>query len=70
MAEETKPFEVPSKHDIVYAFTISRVKEGSFKNLWQLKVTRPGEESIELVDADSLSTCLAKIGYVFEMDGL
>lgn len=58
-------------HDMTYEFVISRVADGSFKNLWQLRLKRPGEaEWDEIVDADSLSTVIAKVGYIFEADGL
>lgn len=58
-------------HDLTYQFEISRVAEGNFKNLWNLKVQTPEDSHmIEVVDADSLSTVLSKIGLVFEVDGL
>lgn len=63
--------EFKSKYDIKYVFEISRVAEGNFKNLWRLRVQTPNEpELIEMVDADSLSTVLGKVGFVFEQDGL
>lgn len=59
------------KYDKSYVFTVSRVAEGNFKNLWRLEVKTPADETfVEVCDADSLSTCIAKIGYVFEQDGL
>ena len=59
------------QHDLMYQFTISRVAEGQFKNLWRLTVKTPTDsEAVELVDADSLSTVISKIGYIFEQDGL
>ncbi len=59
-----------SKYDVVYEFKISRVAEGNFKNLWKLEVKSPADESLkELVDADSLSTCIDKLQLVFEVDG-
>jgi hypothetical protein len=59
------------KHDLTYRFEISRVRDGNFRNLWQLKVQTPTDETmLEMVDADALSTVLEKIGWVFEMDGL
>lgn len=59
------------QHDLTYTFVISRVASGNFKNLWNLKVQTPAESHlIEVVDADSLSTVLGKIGLVFEVDGL
>jgi hypothetical protein len=63
--------EFKKQHDLRYEFVIQRVAEGNFKNLWRLDVKTPGDESaINVCDADSLSTCIAKIGYVFEQDGL
>lgn len=59
------------KHDIEYQFIVRRVADGGFKNLWQLEVKTPKDEKlVELVDADMLSTVVAKIGYIFEQDGL
>lgn len=58
------------KHDVCYTFRIARVADGPFKNLWQLKVQTPEDvDLVEIVDADSLSTVVAKVGYVFERDG-
>lgn len=63
--------EFKKQHDLTYQFTISRVAEGQFKNLWRLVVKTPTDsEAVELVDADSLSTVISKIGYIFEQDGL
>jgi hypothetical protein len=57
-------------HDVHYVFEINRVANGNFKNLWQLKIATPEEPFLtELVDADSLSTCISKINYVLERDG-
>ena len=59
------------KYDVEYCFRISRVAEGPFKNLWKLEVKTPTDiEFIEVCDADSLSTCIGKVGYIFEQDGL
>lgn len=59
------------QHDLSYSFRISRVAEGNFKNLWMLEVKTPKDDVfVEVVDADMLSTLIAKIGYVFEQDGL
>jgi len=59
------------QHDLSYTFVIQRVAEGPFKNLWKLEVKTPTDiEFIEVCDADSLSTCIAKVGYIFEQDGL
>jgi hypothetical protein len=58
------------KHDVVYAFKVSRIADGAFKNLWQLKISTPeNEEFVENIDADSLSMCLDRIRYIFEQDG-
>lgn len=63
------PFK--KKHDLTYVFEISRVADGEFKNLWRLAVKTPADEAlVEVVDADALSTCIAKVGYIFEQDGL
>ena len=69
---EDKPIlTFKKKHDITYSFRVSRVAEGAFKNLWRLEVQTPKDtEYIEIVDADMLSTLIAKIGYVFEQEGL
>jgi hypothetical protein len=59
------------RYDKSYTFVIQRVADGQFKNLWKLEVKTPTDtEFIEVCDADSLSTCIAKVGYVFEQDGL
>jgi hypothetical protein len=59
------------QHDLRYEFVIQRVAEGNFKNLWKLEVKTPTDtEPLVVCDADSLSTCIAKVGYVFESDGL
>lgn len=59
------------QYDKSYVFTVSRVAEGNFKNLWKLEVKTPADTAmVEICDADSLSTCIAKIGYIFEQDGL
>lgn len=60
------------QRDLTYSFEISRVVEPKeFKNLWGLKVKGPADKMlIEVVDADSLSTCIGKIVQVFEADGL
>lgn len=64
-------YRFKKQHDLSYTFVISRVAEGNFKNLWNLKVQTPADSHlIEVVDADSLSTVLGKIGLVFEVDGL
>lgn len=60
-----KPF-----HDVIFKFSIARVAEGNFKNLWQLKVQLPDDkELIEEIDADSLSMCLDRVRYIFETEG-
>jgi hypothetical protein len=63
--------EFKKKYDVEYSFKISRIADGSFKNLWRLEVLTPKDETfVEVVDADSLSTVIDKIGYIFEQDGL
>ncbi len=59
-----------TKYDVEYVFTVRRVAEGNFKNLWQLEVKTPSTDTVEVVDADMLSTVLSKIGFIFEQDGL
>ena len=59
------------QHDLVYSFSIERSADGPFKNLWTLKAQTPADaEPIVICDNDNLSTCIAKIGYIFEQDGL
>jgi len=59
------------KHDLSYQFRISRVAEGNFKNLWDLEVKTPSDEDfVKVCDADTLSTAVSKVGYVFEQEGL
>ncbi len=59
-----------SKHDVKFVFEVSRVAEGNFKNLWQLRVQLPQDkEMIEEIDADSLSMIIDRIGYIFEQEG-
>jgi len=63
--------EFKKQHDLAYTFRVSRVAEGNFKNLWRLEVKGPHDmDFAEVVDADMLSTVIAKISYVFEQDGL
>lgn len=60
-----------TSHDLKYTFIVSRVAEGNFKNLWKLEIKTPTDNDfVEIVDADMLSTIIAKIGFVFEQDGL
>jgi hypothetical protein len=55
--------------DVTYKFKISRIKEPlEFKNLWSLQVDL-GNGFETLVDADSLSLVVDKIGHVLETDG-
>ena len=57
-------------HDITYQFKVSRRADG-FKPLWDLEVKGPtDEEWIKVCEADHLSTCLGKVGFIFEQDGL
>lgn len=58
------------KYDVEYSFRIRRQAEGSFKNLWSLEAKTP--EAVEwetIIDADSLSTVVDRMQYMFEMDG-
>ena len=58
--------------DIQYEFKISRRTEPKeVRNLWDLDVKGPTDaDFVRVCDADSLSTCIAKMGFVFEQDGL
>jgi len=57
-------FQKPT--DIEYTFVVKRSAEPKeVANLWSLWVN--GEQ---VVDNDTLSTVIAKMGYVFEADGL
>ena len=59
----------PIQTDISYTFRIRRIAEPKeFKNLWSLEVNQ-GNGFETLVDADSLSLCVDKIGHVLETDG-
>lgn len=52
--------------DLTYTFVITRtVAPKEVANLWSLVVN--GEK---VVDNDALSTCIGKIGLIFEQDGL
>jgi hypothetical protein len=52
--------------DIEYTFVVKRSAEPKeVSNLWSLWVN--GEQ---IVDNDTLSTVIAKMGFVFEQDGL
>lgn len=63
--------EFKKKYDVEYDFRISRIADGNFRNLWKLEVKTPVDtDFVEICDADSLSTCIAKVGYIFEQDGL
>jgi len=55
--------------DVTYKFKIQRIKEPlEFRDLWALYVDT-GNGYQRLVDADALSTVVAKIGHVMETDG-
>lgn len=57
-------------HDVLFKFSVSRVAEGPFKNLWQLKVQTPEDTTlVEEIDADSLNTVIDRIAYIFESEG-
>lgn len=67
----TESIKFKKQHDLTYSFVIQRVADGPFKNLWKLEAKTPTDEkAVEICDADNLSTCIAKIGYIFEQDGL
>lgn len=52
--------------DLEYTFVITRtISPKEVSNLWSL--TCNGEK---IVDNDALSTCIGKIGLIFEQDGL
>ncbi len=64
---KTVPFV--SQYDTAYEFKIQRHSTGSFKNLWRLSLKAPGESQyVEIIDADSLSTVIGRIGFIFEED--
>ncbi len=55
-------------HDVKFEFRIKRHSAASqFKSLWDLEVKTPDSDSFEtVVQADSLSMAIDKIGYIFE----
>ena len=67
-APERKGME-SERFDRTFTFKIRRHKSGSFKNLWQLVAKMEGGEPMEIIDADSLSLVIDKIGYLFEKEG-
>jgi hypothetical protein len=59
----------PIQTDVSYIFKIQRIKEPiEFRNLWALKMDL-GNGFETVVDADSLSLVVDKIGHVLETDG-
>ncbi len=58
--------------DLQYEFKIVRhTSPKEIANLWDLFVKGPADdEFVKIVNADFLSTCIAKMGFVFEQDGL
>ena len=65
-----KPTLFVKKHDLTYEFRISRRADG-FSPLWDLEIKTPSDPKwFTLVEADHLSTAVAKVGYVLERDGL
>ena len=58
--------------DIAYEFKIERnALPKEIANLWNLYVKGPGDDKfVKIVDADMLSTCIAKVGFIFDQDGL
>ena len=63
-------FKFPKLHDLTYSFKIERRADG-FAPLWDMSFcTSADPEWTKIVDADHLSTCIGKVGYIFEQDGL
>ena len=58
--------------DLTYEFKIQRhVMPKEIANLWDLDVKGPEDKDfVKIVQADMLSTVIAKIGFIFEQDGL
>jgi len=57
-------------HDVVFEFKVKRHASGNFRNLWDLEVKTPNDVEFEtVVDADSLSMAIDKIGYILERNG-
>lgn len=63
---------VDAPTDLVYSFKISRrAHPKEFRNLWELIVKTPADtKPVQLIDADSLETVIARLRWVFEQDGL
>ena len=60
------PTAFKKQTDLTYTFVVTRsIAPKEVSNLWSLEVN--GEK---IVDNDSLSTVIGKMGYVFEADGL
>ena len=58
--------------DLAYEFRISRrASPPEFRNLWELAAKLPEDKHFSIViDADMLGTCIDRIRYIFERDGL
>lgn len=58
--------------DLVYQFRVQRhTAPKEIANLWDLDVKGPADDEwVKVVNADFLSTCIAKMGFIFEQDGL
>lgn len=55
--------------DVTYEFRVKRIAEPvQFRNLWSLELNQ-GNGWETIVDADHLSTVIAKMGLIFETDG-
>ena len=68
-APAKKEAEAGEKFDRTFTFQIRRHRDGSFKNLWELRAKMHGKESVLVVDADALDTIIDKIGFLFEQEG-
>lgn len=66
---EKKVVSDAEKFDRTFSFQIRRHRDGSFKNLWELRAKMHGKESVLVVDADALDTIVDKIGFLFEQEG-
>lgn len=58
--------------DLQYNFRITRrLEPREVANLWDLDVKGPADDEwVRVCDADMLSTCVAKVSFIFEQDGL
>lgn len=58
--------------DLRYEFKITRHTEPKeIANLWDLDVKGPADDEwVKVCQADMLGTCVAKVSFIFEQDGL